>query len=184
MTLHGGGGGGGGGEQPWAIWTSEWTTIGTSKSIVVIIFVPNAVSDSGASNVVFICVNCDIIGSGNGLSPVQRQANTLIIADLLSVKPMGTRLNGIWVKISNFFSKNMHLNMSSAKCQPFYSSLKVLTQCGLMMPNKNWSTLAQVMACCLMAASHYPEPMLTCDVRCSLAYTWERFARSALELNP
>ena len=49
--------------------------------------------------------------------------------------------------------------MLSGKWRPFCLSLNVLTHCNLVTPciwwHKSGSTIAQVMACCLMAANHY-----------------------------
>ena len=54
----------------------------------------------------------------------------------------------------------MHFRVSSAKCPPFCSGLNVLTLNSLWTRDSIWwhrsgSTSAQVMACCLMAPSHY-----------------------------
>ena len=57
------------------------------------------------------------------------------------------------------FKKKTHLQISSAKCQPFDLGLNVLTHCGLVMPFAGWyrsgSTFFLVMASYLMAPSHY-----------------------------
>ena len=57
-------------------------------------------------------------GSDNGLSPDRRQAITWTNTDLLSVGPLGTNLNEIWIKIKSFSFMKMHLKMS-VKWQPF-----------------------------------------------------------------
>ena len=47
--------------------------------------------------------------------------------------------------------------MFAKLCQYYYFSLNILTHCGLMTSwrHRSGSTLAQVMACCLTAPSHY-----------------------------
>ena len=55
------------------------------------------------------------IGSGNGLSPVRRQAITWTNADLLSIGPLGTNFREIWIEILTFWLKKMRLKMTSAK---------------------------------------------------------------------
>ena len=52
----------------------------------------------------YASVNWIDIGSGNGLSPVRRQAITWANALLLSIRPMGTIFCEIWIKIQNFHS--------------------------------------------------------------------------------
>ena len=64
-------------------------------------------------------MNWVIIGSGNGLSPVRRQAITWTNADLLSIRPLGTNFSVIRIKIQNFSFTKMHLKLSSAKWRPF-----------------------------------------------------------------
>ena len=59
------------------------------------------------------------IASGNGLSPVQRQAITSTNAVVLSTGSLGTNLSEIRIKIQNFYFKKMHLKPSSAKWWPF-----------------------------------------------------------------
>ena len=51
------------------------------------------------------------IGSGNGLSPVRRQAITQTNADLLSTRPFGTNFSEIQIKIQNFPLMTMYLKM-------------------------------------------------------------------------
>ena len=60
-------------------------------------------------------LNWDIIGSGNGLSPVRRQANTSTNDDLLSIGPSGTMFSEIFIKIKTFSLTKLHWKMSSAK---------------------------------------------------------------------
>ena len=69
-----------------------------------------------------ICINeLSSIGSGNGLSPVRRQAITSTNAEWLLTGPLGTNFSEIWIKIHNFSFTKMHLKMLSAKWQPFCS---------------------------------------------------------------
>ena len=58
-------------------------------------------------------------GSGNGLSPVRRQAIICTNFDLLSIRPLGLNFSEIRIKIQDFLFMKMHLKMSSAKWQPF-----------------------------------------------------------------
>ena len=54
-------------------------------------------------------------GSGNGLSPVRRQAITWTSADLLSIRPLGTNFSEIQIEIQNLSFMKTHLNLSSAQ---------------------------------------------------------------------
>ena len=56
------------------------------------------------------------IGSGNGLSPVRRQAITWTNVDLLSIGPLRTNFSEIRIKIEKFSCMKMHSKISSAKC--------------------------------------------------------------------
>ena len=60
-------------------------------------------------------MNWVIIGSGNGLSPVRRQAITWTNADLLPIGLLGTYFSDIWIGILSFSFKKMQLKMSSDK---------------------------------------------------------------------
>ena len=60
-----------------------------------------------------------IIDSGNGLSPVRRQAFTWTTAGLLSIRLLGTGFSKIWMAFNYFHFKKMLLKMSSAKWWPF-----------------------------------------------------------------
>ena len=55
------------------------------------------------------------IGSGNGLSPVRRQAITWTNADSLSIGPLETNFSQIPIEIQNFSFMKIHVNMSSVK---------------------------------------------------------------------
>ena len=66
-----------------------------------------------------VSLNWVSIGSGNGLSPVQRQAITWTNAGLLSTGPLGTIFHEIWIKIQKLSFMKMHLNLSSAQWRPF-----------------------------------------------------------------
>ena len=59
-------------------------------------------------------VNWVIISSGNGLSPLRRQAITWANAGLLSIGLLGTNFNEIRIGILSFSFKKMHLKLSSA----------------------------------------------------------------------
>ena len=63
----------------------------------------------------YTSVNWVIIGSGNGLSPVWRQAITWTKADLLSIGLLGTNFSEIGVGILPFSFIKIYLKMSSAK---------------------------------------------------------------------
>ena len=75
-----------------------------------------------------ICVGkLSIIGSDNGLSPGPRQAIIGTNVGKLLIGPLGTNFSEILIKIDTFSFKKMHLNMSSAKWQPFCLGHNVLT---------------------------------------------------------
>ena len=67
----------------------------------------------------YASVNWVSIGSGNGLSPVRRQAITWTNAGLLSFGPLGTNFSEMRIKIQDFSFTKAHLKMSSAKWRPF-----------------------------------------------------------------
>ena len=69
---------------------------------------------------VYVSGNWVSIGSGNGLSPVRRQAITRTNADLLSIRTIGTNFSGIKIKIQIFSFMKMHLKTSFAKWRPLY----------------------------------------------------------------
>ena len=54
------------------------------------------------------------IGSGNGLSPVRRQAITWATADLLSIEPLGTNFSEIWLQYKLFIHENAYENVVCA----------------------------------------------------------------------
>ena len=60
-------------------------------------------------------MNWVIIGLGNGLAPVRRQAITWTNVHVLSIGSLGTNFSEIRITIQNFLIKEMHLKMSSAK---------------------------------------------------------------------
>ena len=77
-----------------------------------------------------ICVgNLTIIGSDNGLSPGRRQAIIWTNAEMLLIGTLGTNSSEIVIEMHTFSFKKTHLKLSSAKWQPFYLGLNVLTQC-------------------------------------------------------
>ena len=59
------------------------------------------------------------IGSGNGLSPVHRQAITWTNAGLFSVGLMGTNFSEIQIEIQSFSFRKIHLKLRLPKWQPF-----------------------------------------------------------------
>ena len=59
-----------------------------------------------------------IIGSDNGLSPVQHQAIICTNAGLLSIGPLGRNFTEICIEIQTFSFKKMHLKMSSISSRP------------------------------------------------------------------
>ena len=64
-------------------------------------------------------MNLVIIGSGNGLLPVQRQAITWPNAALLSTAPLGTNSSEFEIVIQKFSFIKKCLEMSSVKWWPF-----------------------------------------------------------------
>ena len=78
--------------------------------------------------VTHICVgNLTIIGPGNGLSPVRRQAIIWTNAGILLIGPWGTNFSEILIGIQTLSFKKMHLKMPSAKWRPCCLGLNVLT---------------------------------------------------------
>ena len=76
-----------------------------------------------------ICVGkLVIIVSGNGLSPVRRQAIIRTNAGILLIGPLGTNFSEILLEIHGFSFKKMHLKMPSRKWRPFCLGLNVLTE--------------------------------------------------------
>ena len=61
-------------------------------------------------------------------------------ADLLSLIPFGTKLSEIRIKIFNFSSTEFFINLIDLK---------------ILSINASWSTLVQVMVCCLVVPRHY-----------------------------
>ena len=73
--------------------------------------------------VTHICVGkLIIIGSDNGLSPVQLQAIIWTNAGKLLIVRLRTNFSEILSEIHLFSFKKMHLKMSSAKWRPFVSA--------------------------------------------------------------
>ena len=73
-----------------------------------------------------ICVSdLTIIGSDNGLLPCRRQAIMWTNNRTLLIWPLGTNFNKILLQIRKFWSKKIHLKLSSAKWRPFYLALNV-----------------------------------------------------------
>ena len=86
-------------------------------------------------------------------APVWHQAIIWTNADLLSIKPLGTNLNEIWLKTQQFSLAKMHLKMSSAKCQPFYPSLTVLGP-AIYMPQRQQRTWGDIDYYCPVRRYH------------------------------
>ena len=77
--------------------------------------------------VMHICVSkLTIIGSGNGLSPDQRQAVICTNAGILLIGPLGTNFSEILIEILTSSFKKMRLKLLSAKRRPFRLGLNVL----------------------------------------------------------
>ena len=78
--------------------------------------------------VTHICVDdVTIIGSGNGLSPVRRQAIIWTNAGILLIGPLGTNSSEISIGIQTFSFKKLHLKTSSAKWCLFCLGFNELT---------------------------------------------------------
>ena len=73
-------------------------------------------------HVTHLCVgNLTIIGSGNCLSPVRRQAIIGTNAGILLIRTSGTNFSEISSEIHTFSFKKRRLKMSSGKWRPFLS---------------------------------------------------------------
>ena len=73
--------------------------------------------------VTHICVRkVTIIGSDNGLSPHRRHAIIQTNAEILLIRPLGTKFSEILIKFKMFSFKKMHLIMSSANGGHFVSA--------------------------------------------------------------
>ena len=126
--------------------------------------------------------NLTIIGSDNGLSPGRCQAIIWTIPGILFIRPRWTNFSESLIEILTFSFKKMGLKLLTAKWRPFRLNLNVLIWppeiIVLQFPSidkrvsesmiinslgpsdsiwcwRSWSTLVQVMACCLTAPSHY-----------------------------
>ena len=76
-----------------------------------------------------ICVSkLTIISTDNGLSPGRRQAIIWHSAGILLIGSLGTNFSEILIGIQTVSFKKMHLEISSAKCCPFYLGLNVLNE--------------------------------------------------------
>ena len=65
-------------------------------------------------------------GSDNGLPPDQCKAIIWTNAEILLIRPFGTNLSEILIKIYMLSFKKMHFNMSSGKWRPFCLDLNVI----------------------------------------------------------
>ena len=70
-------------------------------------------------------MNRAIIGLGNGLAPIRRQAITWTNAELLSSGPTGTNFGQIVIEILIFLFTKLHLKMPFANWRPFYLGLDI-----------------------------------------------------------
>ena len=89
------------------------------------------------------------------LSPCQCQAIIWAIADenVVSLEILGTKYNGIWIKMKWFSFKKMHLKKSHAQHGQYF--VNSLWPSDVIWRHRSGSLFAQVMACCLTAPSHY-----------------------------
>ena len=75
--------------------------------------------------VTHICISkLTIIGSDNGLLPRRHQAIIWTNAEILLIRPLGTKFNEIFIKNHTFSFKKMHLKMLSAKWRPYCLGLE------------------------------------------------------------
>ena len=74
----------------------------------------------------YASIKLSIIGTDDGLSPVQHQTTIWTNADLLLIWPLKTTKSEILVKIEWSSFTNMHLKMSE-KCQAFHNGCIALT---------------------------------------------------------
>ena len=101
-----------------------------------------------------ICVSkLTIIGSDNGLSPGRRQAIVWINAGILLIEPLGTIFSEILIKIHTCSFKKMHLKMASISSRP--QCVNSFWPTDAIWWHWSGSTLVYIMACCLMASTHY-----------------------------
>ena len=80
----------------------------------------------------YASLNWVTIGSADGLSPNWCQAITWTNDDLLSPEHLWTKFGEILIKPRNIFKKT-HLQISSAKCWPYWFSLNMLGLSQLIM---------------------------------------------------
>ena len=133
--------------------------------------------------VTHICISKQtIIGSDNGLSPGRHQAIIWTNAGILLIGTLGTNFSEILIENRIISFKKMGLKVSSVKWRPFCLGLNVLsvnhvlnfwdvlyhsnipwglTHCDVIWQHRSGTILAQTMAWCLIAPSHFPEPILT-----------------------
>ena len=83
------------------------------------------------------------ISSGNGSSPVRRQAITQTNPDLLSFEPSGTNFSQIWINIQDFHSRKCIWKKSSVKWRPFYHGKWVNTIRWLLLVFQSWYPVMQ-----------------------------------------
>ena len=84
----------------------------------------------------------------------RQQSITWISAEILPIRPLGTNLCEVQITISlKIFSEYVVCKMSSILFKP--KCVNSLRPSDAIWRQRSRSTLAQVMACCLMARSHY-----------------------------
>ena len=77
---------------------------------------------------IYASLNWAIIGSDNGLSPVQREAIIWTNAEILLIGPSETNFSEIVIGIETFLFKKLYLKTSSAKRRLFCLGLNELMQ--------------------------------------------------------
>ena len=87
----------------------------------------------------YVSVNQASIGSDNGLLPICHQAIIQTNAGLLSTGPLAINFSEIYIKIQNFLFTKMHLNIFSAKWQPFCPREDELIWQAFHGPDPDWT---------------------------------------------
>ena len=86
----------------------------------------------------------------------------------------------MWIWLSSFIYKSQYTNLYAASMCPLLNSLLLGDD---LCRHKSWSTLAQLIACCLTAPSHYPNQCWL--IKRVLWHSWKsNFPKSAHEFDP
>ena len=95
--------------------------------------------------------------SDNGLSPDRHEAIIWTYAGIFLIRPLGTTLSEIFIKIQTFSFKKIHLKMSSGKCR---------TCClgNVFTPWHKWQ-IANIAAICLHVKDCQRIPVPMCSTR-------------------